>query len=585
MSEIAKTAPGARLQWTGDSAIKEAIINSSNQDLRRSELRAMPLTVVMLLIAFGSLTAALIPVVIGFLAIVLTLAACFALTGFIDLSVMVQSVATLLGLALGIDYSLLMINRYRELRARHHSRQRAVLLAMRTDGRTIAISGTAVAIGFAGLTLVPVDQMRSIAFAGLLVALFAVLLATTLVPALLVCFGRKINFGQLRLSRYNRSSDTRWRRWAALVCRHPFRVMLLSSLPLLLLAISSPRMSSSFPEESWLPARTEAVQALRVVEQLDNGNVIKQLKVLYDLPDSIRVTDGEGLRALRRLHIHLKRDERAARVRSLISFPGSSLTSRALIGSLPDEVLGHYAGRDQSSTLIEVVPKSELDQLQLAVLVEELRSMDVSSVTGLGGRVRVGGLPASAVDYERSIAAWFPLVVMAVLIGSGLSLSVAFRSVLVPVKAVLLNLLAVFAAYGAVVLVFVDGFGVAILGLDSAIQGVFPATPALVFCAAFGISMDYEVFLIARIAEARRSGMDESGAIIEGVARTGPMITSAAAIMIIVFGAFVFGEVLPTQILGFALAAVVMLDALLIRVALGPAMMRIAGRYNWWPGA
>lgn len=585
LTNIRELNPDSVLRWTGDSAIKEAIIRSSNEDLRRSELRAMPLTLVLLLIAFGSLAASLMPVFIGFMAIVMTLSAAFFLAGITTLSVMVHSVAALLGLALGIDYSLLIINRFRELRIIAGSRRQAVLQAMRTGGRTIVISGCAVAIGFLGLTLVPVDQMRSIAFAGMLVALFAVLLATSLVPALLALFGQKINFGQFRWRRFEKASHDAWRRWAAFVCRHPIKILVASSVPLFLLAFSAQRMSSSFPEESWLPANTEAVQALRIVEGMDEGNMIKRIKVLFLLPDSVRATDGSGMRGLRLLHRHLNQDERSSRVRSFLSFAGSSPSMRSVAGKLPDEITEHYISRDESAALLEFIPRAELDQAQLTPLVDELRSMDAASLTGLDGSILVGGLPAAAVDYERSIRSWFPLVILAVSLGSFLVLSIAFRSLLVPLKAVLLNLLAVFAAYGALVLVFVDGIGVGLFGLDAPIQAVFPATPVLVFCAAFGISMDYEVFLIARIAEARRAGHDDSAAIIEGVARTGPLITSAAAIMVTIFCAFALGDVLPTQILGFALAAVVALDALLIRVALGPAMIRIAGRFNWWPGS
>jgi RND superfamily putative drug exporter len=159
-----------------------------------------------------------------------------------------------------------------------------------------------------------------------------------------------------------------------------------------------------------------------------------------------------------------------------------------------------------------------------------------------------------------------------------------FRSVLIPIKAVALNLLTVGAAFGAMVVVFGDGIGVELLGLDAAPGGTFPMIPVLVFCVVFGLSMDYELFLITRIAEARRQGASESDAIVEGVARTGGVITSAAAIMIAVFGAFMLGDVLLIQMLGFALAVAVFVDATVVRMAIGPALLRLAGRWNWWPG-
>jgi RND superfamily putative drug exporter len=168
--------------------------------------------------------------------------------------------------------------------------------------------------------------------------------------------------------------------------------------------------------------------------------------------------------------------------------------------------------------------------------------------------------------------------------GTLLALFVGFRSVLVPLKAVLLNLLSVAAAFGALVLVFQDGHGAALLGLAGPLHGIFPIVPALVFCSVFGLSMDYEVFLVARVREERRAGRSESEAIVEGVARTGPLITSAAAVMIAVFASFVLGDFVLMKMLGFALSAAVLIDATLVRLVIGPALLQLAGRYNWWPG-
>ena len=580
LREVRQTHPSATMQWTGDSAIKEAIITSSNEDLRRSELRVLPLTFLLLLFAFRSLTAAVLPLIFGVLAILLTLASASILAEHMTLSVMVQSVATLLGLALGIDYALLMMTRFREVLPSAESSAQAALITLRKSGKTVIISGSAVAIGFAGLTLVPVDQMRSIAYAGLLVALFSVLLAITLVPAVLALLGPFLEFGSVSALKNRMAQPTRLNRWAHFVCRHPLIVLIISSLPLFALAFSSQQMSSSFPGESWLPAHTEPVKALRAIENMSEGNIVKRLQILYRLNDGDDIMGSKGSRALRRLHSHLIKDDRSHQVRSIFSYSASSLSLRALTGRIPDEVLRHYISTDGSIALLELIPYSELDQKYLSILVKDLRNMNVEEVTG-----QPGGLPAAAVDYEEVIKHWFPFVVAVVSLGSFLVLAIAFRSLLVPLKAVALNLLAVLAAYGALVLVFIEGYGANILGLVQPIEAVFPPTPVLVFCAAFGISMDYEVFLISRIAEARRRNPDNTAAIVEGLTRTGNLITSAAAIMVVVFGAFAFGNILPTQILGFSLAVVVALDAVLIRMALGPAMIRLAGRFNWWPGS
>ena len=575
---------GISLKWTGDAAVREAIIRSSNQDLRISEMRALPLVFLLLLLAFRSVAAAILPLLSGGLAILFTLA-CAALIGqFLTLSIMVQSVASLLGLALGIDYSLLMVNRFREALEDSAESKSAMLVTMRTAGHTILISGGAVAIGFLGLAVVPVDQMRSIAFAGLLVALFSVLLASTLMPAVLVLVGQHIEWGKIPKT-WSAIPYARWRQWAQFICRHPGLVAVLSAVPLLLLANASRQLNGGFPEETWLPSQTEAVQALRTLQEIDRGNVVKKLNVILELPQEVSAFDQTGNLALRSLHRYLLKDERSQRVRSLLTVTGSNPSRRAWIGRAPESARDHYVSADGRVALLEVVPLSHLEQNDLSALVRELRALDVRSVTGSKGKILVGGLPAAALDYETVIQQWFPRVILLVTLGSFLVLAVAFRSLLIPLKAVLMNLLAVFAAYGALLLVFVEGFGVQWFGLSEPLTAIFPATAVIVFCAAFGISMDYEVFLISRIAEARRAPGDDTHAIIEGLSRTAGLISSAAAIMVTVFGAFALGDILPTKVLGFALAAVVALDAVLVRMALGPAIIKLAGRFNWWPGS
>jgi RND superfamily putative drug exporter len=237
------------------------------------------------------------------------------------------------------------------------------------------------------------------------------------------------------------------------------------------------------------------------------------------------------------------------------------------------------------AVLLEAVPREDADPAKLSELVRSLRAMDAAGATGLADtRIEVGGLPAFNTDYEDAVAGRLGLVVLLVVGATLLALFVAFRSVLVPLKAVALNLLVVSAAFGALVVVFQDGVGLSLLGLDAPLDGVFPIIPPLVFCTVFGLSMDYEVFLVARVAEARRSGLSEEDALAEGLARTGGVITSAAAIMIAVFASFALGEFVLMKMLGFTLAVAVFLDATIIRVAICPALLRLAGRWNWWPG-
>jgi RND superfamily putative drug exporter len=251
----------------------------------------------------------------------------------------------------------------------------------------------------------------------------------------------------------------------------------------------------------------------------------------------------------------------------------------------PPAVISSFSSDDDRFALLEVMPAESPGIANAMALVRELRAMDAADATGLAGaRLVVGGLPAFNVDYGDTIARVTPRVVTLVLSATFIALLIGFRSVLIPLKAIALNLLSVGAAFGAVVLVFQSGHGSALLGLSEPLDGIFPAVPLLVFCTVFGLSMDYEVFLVSRVAEARRNGASESEAVVEGVGRTGGVITSAGLVMIVVFGAFVLGQFIFMKLLGFALAIAVALDVTVIRLALGPALLRLAGRWNWWPG-
>jgi putative drug exporter of the RND superfamily len=217
--------------------------------------------------------------------------------------------------------------------------------------------------------------------------------------------------------------------------------------------------------------------------------------------------------------------------------------------------------------------------------VREIRSGNLESITGLAGtHVEVGGLPGFNADYEDAIKSALVPVFVSVICATLLVLSFAFRSVLIPLKAVALNLLSVAAAYGAVAIVFQHGLGSRLVGLPTPMHGGFPILPIVVFCIVFGLSMDYEVFIVSRIADGRRAGLGDGAALVEGLASTGRVITFAASIMVMIFGAFVFGDFVLIKILGFALGVAVFLDATVIRMAVGPALIRLAGRWNWWPG-
>jgi len=515
--------------------------------------------------------------------VALTLGVLSIVSGLASLSVLVVTVASMLGLALGIDYALLTVSRFREARAAGSSPAASAVEAARHAGRTVAVSGAVVAIGFLVLLLVPLNELRSAVLGGLIVVVVSVLLAATLLPGALATIGARLEIGRI-VGRRSGSED-RWRAWARRVTARPWLVLLVAGTPVLLLAVPAARLNPHIPRGHWLPPKMESAKALEDLRKMGRSGLVEALRVMLELPETTTALEHDGWEAQRRLAERLATDPRVARVQSLRTLAGDRADDLAYVALLPAFGKRSFLSVEGDAALLEVVPREDADPEDLASLVRELRRADPALLCGLpGARLRVGGLPAFNADYEDAVAGRMAWVIGLVIGTTFLSLLVAFRSVLVALKAVALNLLAVSAAFGALVLVFQDGHGVRWLRLEGPVDGVFPIVPALVFCTVFGLSMDYEVFLVARVAEARRGGMSDEEAIAEGLARTGRVITSAAAIMVAVFATFILGSFVVNKMLGFALAVAVLIDATVVRVAIGPALLRLAGRWNWWPG-
>jgi RND superfamily putative drug exporter len=579
--------PAVKLELTGETPLNFDIRKASADDVQHAETLAIPVTLALLLLAFGSLVAALIPVAVGQLAI----ATALSIAGFLalrwHLSILVQNLSTMLGLGLGIDYALLMVSRFREAIAAEPNGSKASAIAARQAGHTLLISASTVAIGFLALLTVPISEVRSIGLAGFLVAGMSVLLASTLVPALLAALGSRINAGRLPLigswdAHRAARTENRWRRWGRLIVAHPWLAIFLAGVPLLLLASQTARLDTSVPRGDWLPRTAESVRALHSLEQMNRTGIVYSLRAVLDLPtDSIAQTDA-AWSALDRFTKRIASDPRSDRVISITTMAESN---RSILGNLPRETRRTFLSRDGRAALVEILPATSLSLNDQVNWVRELRKTDVAALTGMPGTtLRIGGIPALTADYQTIVRDRFVSVIALVVGGTLIALLAGFRSLFAAVKAIALNLFSVAASFGALVLVFQDGHGSRFFGVPEGTGSIFPIVPIVAFAIVFGLSMDYEVFLVARVLEARRSGLSELDAIPEGLAKTAGLITSAAAIMIVVFAAFTFGSFLVVKMLGFTLAVAVLIDATLVRIVIGPALLRVAGDWNWWPG-
>ncbi len=577
---------GIKLELTGETPLNFDIRKASSDDVRHAESLAIPATLALLLLAFGSMVAALIPVAIGQLAIASALAVAGLLAMRLHLSILVQNLSTMLGLGLGIDYALLMISRFREAIATG-SGLRASAITARQAGRTLLISAATVAIGFLALLTVPISEIRSIGVAGFLVAGTSVLLSVTLVPALLAVLGPRINAGRLPFianwdAHRAARTEQRWRRWGKLVVAHPWLAIFLAGAPLLLLAGQAARLDTNVPTGDWLPSQAESVRALHSLERMDRVGIVYSLRVILELPTDPIVQTDAGWNALDRFSRRLARDPRSGRVISLTTIAQSD---RSELSQISRDTRRAFLSRDGRAALIEVLPATSVTLNDQVNWVRELRKEGAVLLTGVpDATLQVGGIPALTADYQTIVRDRFASVLALVVGGTLLALLSGFQSFFAAVKAIALNLLSVAASFGALVLVFQEGHGSRLLGVPQGTVSVFPIVPIVAFAIVFGLSMDYEVFLVARVLEARKSGLSELEAIPEGIAKTAGLITSAAAIMIVVFAAFTFGNFLVIKMLGFTLAMAVFIDATIVRIVIGPALLRVAGDWNWWPG-
>ena len=596
IAKALKQFPGTdqyRVNVTGRSPLDLDARTLTSRETRRGELQLMPLTLVILVLAFGALVAAILPLMIGFLTISVSLTIVGLLTAVTPMSVFVLTIATMIGLGVGIDYSLLIVTRFREEMSRGFNRRDAAVNTILTAGGAVLWSGLTVVVGFGALVFTPLVETRSVGIGGLVVVATAVLLSVTLLPAVLGVMGRSIDQPRWlarKLAWYH--SPLMWEKWARTLSRHPWRALTLGLLCISILTLPVFWFRTGLPSRHWWPSATEAGRGIDALQRLGAVGYVIPVRMLVELPEGRNATEAVVLRGLRALSDTLRADPRVRDVLSIVDLkPGTSILQYSLLYADLDSaraqnpLVDTYLSRDGRLALIDVFPADSTSLTTSMDLVKRARALGQRPPRQLkDASIVVGGYSAGNVDVQADLLARFPLLVALILGATGVMLAIAFRSILIPIKAIILNTLSVAGTFGLIVLVFQKGFGSRFLGLDGPTDAIFVVIPVIVFAVVFGLSMDYEVFLLSRIKEAfDRTGRNDE-ATMEGVSATASVITSAALIMILVFGVFAFANVLMMQFLGFGLAIAVLLDATIIRMVLVPAVMQLMGRWNWWPG-
>ena len=573
------------LYWTGDFFLHADIRRASARGAREGEIMALPLTFLLLVAIFGSLRAALCPVISAAAVVVVSIGCAGLMASLLPWTppVLMQNVISLIGLALTIDYALLTLNRFRIATENGLPPREAIVFAAAKSGPTIALAGCSVCLGFAALLILPIEEVRGIGIGGVLASVLAVLVSTTLLPAILALLAPQVARG--RGSAGGANARRFFAKVAGSVCQRPCTFLLVSAAPLILLALSLQGLKITAEYESWLPPDTQSARGVEALVEMGRRGLANEILVVAEAPPDDTFFSAFGWALAHKIYGRIAVLDNIGAVIALPRSMSAKLKPDTLQG-IPRRTIDPLLSSDNRTMLFRVIPDNNLDFYGLERLVRQLRALsgDSEQMGPNNVTISVGGMPASMADYVAIVWRWTPYVIGMVILGAFLVLAAAFRSPVVALKAVVLNLFSVSAAFGLATLVFLDGYGASLIGVPVPVDGVFPAMPLIVFCAVFGVSMDYEVFLISRIAAARLIETGETAAIVRGISETGMVITFAAAIMIIVFGSFAATEFLPAKMLGFTLAVAVLLDATVVRILMSPALMRLAGRWNWWPG-
>lgn len=600
-------ASPAHAYVTGDPAVDNEFTSLSTSDVEHAEFTALPIALLVLLMIFGTLVAAAMPLLLAMVAVPVSLAIIYGIGLHISMSIFVLNVATIIGLGISIDYSLFMVRRFRDELAAGRSVTEAVGWTIATSGEAILFSGLIVMIGFSGLLLIRVGLTTSLGIGGAAVVVVSMLAALTLLPALLSVLGPRIN--ALRIPLISRltaphlhatnanGGKTRrnfWQSVAESVMRRP--LVFIVAVTAVLVAMGWPIFSIELgtPTVTSLPTSSESRQGIDILYKQfpeTNTNVIS---IIAQAPQGSSMLTSDNLAKLDNLSRWLARQPHITNVISLTRLPATRSTPAPTAQELTTlYTTGAYqrnpaiaqlvtSTTNGNTTLITLTTNAQLDSSQGNALIDSLRAGDKAAGQGL--TVLVGGQQANDLDFDRYLYGNFPFSILFILGATYILLLLMFRSLILPLKAILMNVLSVGACLGVLVFIFQWGHLSNILNFTA--NGYLDTiAPILLFCILFGISMDYEVFLLSRVQEEWLRTHNNRYAVARGLEKTGGVITNAALLFVIVTGAFTFTSILVTKEIGLGMSLAVLVDATIIRTLLVPATMRLLGCWNWWlPG-
>lgn len=574
---------GVNYFLTGALAVDQELQKISKGDALRAEILGLSVSLVVLALVFGAVVAATLPLIVAVASIVLSLAALYLLGLVTPVASFALSVVSLLGLATGIDYALLIVNRYREELAQGEV-ERAVQRTTLSAGKAVVVSGLTVLVALSALLIPPLSFIRSIGAASILVMFFSVAVSVTALPALLTLLGPRVNLLRLTRREPGTRSRTFWQERGTTVMRRPVLWTLLGVAGLVAIGLPAFKMQLGISGINGLTTQTETRQAQEVLKRLGLANLNDSFDVLVDFgergfyhPSSVRdvaelTRSLKGLEDVSQIYSPTTTDG----VPALITYQYYASQALAEASPLADLVRATVSQNGRYA-LLRVFP-DEASPKALGGLAAAVRgaTRDLELNASFGGKL------TQEQEWANTLYGSFPYAVLFVYLATFVLLGLAFKSVLIPLKSILLNTLTVLAAFGAITAVFQFGFLAKLFGLEGGLGFVETSVPVFIFAVVFGLSMDYEVFLVSRIFEGHQRGLSDRDAVLHALTSTGNVISSAALIMVIVFSIFIFSHIVLIKTLSLGLTVAILLDATLVRSALVPAMMLLMGKWNWW---
>ncbi|MET0961146.1 MAG: MMPL family transporter, partial [Psychrobacillus psychrotolerans] len=555
---------------TGGAAINKDINSASQKDLASAEAIGLPIAIIVLLLAFGSVVAAFIPLAIGIVTVVSAFGVMTLFSETMDLSIFVMNIIPMLGLALSIDFALLLINRYKEELAKN-STVDAVQTAIQTAGRSIIFSAICVFIGLGAMLVMQVEIFQNIALGGMLVVTIAVLSSITLLPSILMLLKERIN--KWTIIRVKPGATTKWRNFASFVMKRPVTLILVALILLGIGIIPVKNMELTIPQVDSLPKSYDSRQAYELMDQefgLGDQATVYMIAKRTDGWDSTA-----GLEDIKKIEERLLEDNNVTTVNTIFTaseIPTVEQWEQSLMVPEVEAQLTPLLDTfvQDNKLLVPITLNLNGSSNEAQDWVREWSEKD------LGVDFKLGGQPKFNQEIFDEIfdkVGWL----LAIILGSTfIILMIAFRSILIPLKAIIMNIIGLASTFGILVYIFQYGH----FGIEETTIALI--IPVIVFSLVFGLSMDYEVFLISRIQEEYMKHQNNTLATVDGLTSTSKIITSAALIMIVITGAFAFTEVMPVKQIGVGIAIAVAIDASIIRLLLVPSLMKLFGKWNWW---